>query len=1378
MIHTNYKELVGYSEELILNCILVLFEYTRDVKLIEGIGIVCSLSLIDKYKNILNKSDKYLDVLVSSMLYVVNFNDTRVLNSLKSKVLVYSERYIIVVCWLHILKNDYVVSEQICYEIINEEFIIQYKGYLIIFEFFNDLVNKRSNYEKERIGITPIIIFQCLSRSNVIYFLQIYNNSLHGGSITTGHKLNMIHLKLSQLFYLFDIYINKSSFNGENILSNNRYDNIFFMNLKKKDGTKEFKLENIFIYISMNDKIHYGNHLDKINKNILNLNDSINKINSKIDCFKELNDDILEMDINRDQHRLVNSANVVGKISANKKINLKYSKERLKNELEEVKEELNKYNNDRFNLFKSLDTYPKDLFKIEKYRKSLEYRLKDYYPDFLDKSYYIKDSNYNHIKLNYNKNIFKYTNSDKFFLEIPGNSRNFSTLNIKFNRSYSTKINFYIDSPTYLELQRIINSFPLGHETQLKIEKFLYNQGTLLLDDNLNKSLDINYHKLDYKILNIIKASLVELDMLIFNYRNKLKLEVDNNNNKIEFLFEEYELFKNLDNKEIISSLLGRLLRIISNNQLSNNNTISVNVAIDLTKDLIFNYYKKINLNQYENIYSDNLNSFIKDTKRNKLYNIMDEDKFLFSFGIKLIYLLQEINLIKFKVVQLNKDHKLTILIPNDKISDILGNEIIILNLPFKIPMIVKPKKYGFNLETKEEILGGYLLNNKEIINTLIIKNSELKIQSVIEANNKIYDMVNNISSVAFKINNQVLEFILNFGLKYNLIIDPNFVDPLEIKKKKTKLNFKENKILDSFLSKKMLEMNILGLAQIFKNVPEFFIPVRIDNRGRVYCMADYLNYQGTELAKSLLLFSKGEKIFKEDKDSINFLKIFGANCFGNGINKKSFFDRVNWVNENEENILNFRNGVLIEKAESKLLFIAFCFEFIKFKQSLNNNDTFYISYFPIQLDATCNGYQHLSLLTGDEPLSSNLNLIPAEFSDIPKDFYTFVGFKLNEYFRNQVLKFKDSDNKNFFKNYNNFSEIDDYDDIQEIYEKEYKDKLINSYKKLANLNIHRKLVKTSIMVKPYNASLFQMSNYIKDQFEESLVVINNNNNNNHNKINNLDNFNSSFKDNFCLKENFNSNSSFKENYKSSFKEKTKNKYYIYTHKENKDIVLTNYDLNILTKAIDKIIYTEFPKLKEFNIYLKTVAKICSFLNITITWTLPTGLNVSQYYVDSEAIRLKPFTYKKNTFNLLVGTKKLNKRKQIRALMPNLIHSLDASSLALVVDMFFKDNIKESNVNNFYSIHDCFAVTANNIVNLIKYIKLVYIKIYSDEQYLRKFDEGIINSIKLQFGNNSFNDELKLIKIDNLILNYPDVELVISGQVDKEKINKASYIIN
>jgi DNA-directed RNA polymerase len=61
-----------------------------------------------------------------------------------------------------------------------------------------------------------------------------------------------------------------------------------------------------------------------------------------------------------------------------------------------------------------------------------------------------------------------------------------------------------------------------------------------------------------------------------------------------------------------------------------------------------------------------------------------------------------------------------------------------------------------------------------------------------------------------------------------------------------------------------------------------------MDFRGRVYCIADYLNYQGIDLAKSLLVFSKGEEIKKTDLKSINYLKVFGANCYGNKLDKKS----------------------------------------------------------------------------------------------------------------------------------------------------------------------------------------------------------------------------------------------------------------------------------------------------------------------------------------------------------------------------------------------------------------------------------------------------------------------------------------------------------
>ena len=79
---------------------------------------------------------------------------------------------------------------------------------------------------------------------------------------------------------------------------------------------------------------------------------------------------------------------------------------------------------------------------------------------------------------------------------------------------------------------------------------------------------------------------------------------------------------------------------------------------------------------------------------------------------------------------------------------------------------------------------------------------------------------------------------------------------------------------------------------------------------------------------------------------------------------------------------------------------------------------------------------------------------------------------------------------------------------------------------------------------------------------------------------------------------------------------------------------------------------------------------------------------------------------------------------------------------------------------------------------MIKIIKYVYVQIYSDSNYLRKFDEGVIESIKLQFGKEAFNDEKKHIKFNGFDLEYPDIESVIEGQINKYNILNSKYVIS
>ena len=90
--------------------------------------------------------------------------------------------------------------------------------------------------------------------------------------------------------------------------------------------------------------------------------------------------------------------------------------------------------------------------------------------------------------------------------------------------------------------------------------------------------------------------------------------------------------------------------------------------------------------------------------------------------------------------------------------------------------------------------------------------------------------------------------------------------------------------------------------------------------------------------------------------------------------------------------------------------------------------------------------------------------MIADDINTVPKDFYTYVGLKFKDYLKQIILEIENSGK--------------DLDSLE-------------SYKKLLNMDIQRKLIKIPIMVKPYNASLYQMVEYIKKEFEGDYEKLN-----------------------------------------------------------------------------------------------------------------------------------------------------------------------------------------------------------------------------------------------------------------------------------------------
>lgn len=176
--------------------------------------------------------------------------------------------------------------------------------------------------------------------------------------------------------------------------------------------------------------------------------------------------------------------------------------------------------------------------------------------------------------------------------------------------------------------------------------------------------------------------------------------------------------------------------------------------------------------------------------------------------------------------------------------------------------------------------------------------------------------------------------------------------------------------------------------------------------------------------------------------------------------------------------------------------------------------------------------------------------------------------------------------------------------------------------------------------------------------------------------------------------------------------------------------MLSDKDLYLLVKTIRYIINNDFKKIKNLSKYLINIAKLLNVLELPIMWTLPSGLTIKQSYLKSESTSISPFMYSKIKLNLKVTVRdKYDNKKQIRAFMPNLIHSLDATSLNLLYEQFIKA-FQTSYETQFFPVHDCFGTTCDKAFVLKVLLAFVYTDIYSNDPYLYKFDNFVLDHIE------------------------------------------------
>ena len=149
-----------------------------------------------------------------------------------------------------------------------------------------------------------------------------------------------------------------------------------------------------------------------------------------------------------------------------------------------------------------------------------------------------------------------------------------------------------------------------------------------------------------------------------------------------------------------------------------------------------------------------------------------------------------------------------------------------------------------------------------------------------------------------------------------------------------------------------------------------------------------------------------------------------------------------------------------------------------------------------------------------------------------------------------------------------------------------------------------------------------------------------------------------------------------------------------------------SYMANLLFQESSKAIEPALVAMKWF----KAVGRELGKVNKAVHWTSPTGLYVEQKYYDPKKIRIQ-LKYLSDVYldiRTNEDTPELNTKKMGHAISANILHSFDASHMALST---IHASIK--GVENICGIHDCFVTTPSEMSVLRNSVRKTFADMYS-----------------------------------------------------------------
>lgn len=176
----------------------------------------------------------------------------------------------------------------------------------------------------------------------------------------------------------------------------------------------------------------------------------------------------------------------------------------------------------------------------------------------------------------------------------------------------------------------------------------------------------------------------------------------------------------------------------------------------------------------------------------------------------------------------------------------------------------------------------------------------------------------------------------------------------------------------------------------------------------------------------------------------------------------------------------------------------------------------------------------------------------------------------------------------------------------------------------------------------------------------------------------------------------------------------------------NGHVLLNNSEVLKIASIINTTIFTEFPSLKTIYDYFLAIVRLMVKLGIPLIWFTPSGLEITQSYSKSQIYKVSiNIRGKSKKMVLKDWVDEIDKTKQVNAIIPNIIHSLDASHLINLINSAIKDKFTP-----ILTIHDCFGTHPNRMEYLAHEVKKEFILLYSNPNFLEIFHNRLIQSIK------------------------------------------------